>query len=111
MSLADVAKKFKTTVKSSLAVSLASPLIPSVGRSLGLIGAINASKEGDILRGVKDKTGVFIVKITKRDAATELSNYDAFRKQIFAKLQLSSVKMYNALEKETEIVDNRALYY
>lgn len=111
MSLADVAKKFKTTVKSSLAVSLASPLIPSVGRSLGLIGAINASKEGDILRGVKDKTGVFIVKITKRDAATALSNYDAFRKQIFAKLQLSSVKMYNALEKETEIVDNRALYY
>ncbi|MCF6214025.1 MAG: peptidylprolyl isomerase [Flavobacteriaceae bacterium] len=111
MPLAAIATKFKTSIRSSLAVSLASPLIPSVGRSLGLVGAINASKAGDILRGVKGKTGVFAVKIIKRETAVKLPNYDAFRKQIFAKLQLSSVKMYDALKNETEIVDNRALYY
>lgn len=111
LSLADIATKFKMPLQSSLAVSLASPVIPSVGRSIGLIGAINASKPGDILRGVKDNSGVFAVKIVKREAPTELTNYDAFRKQLFAKLQLSSYKLYNALEKESEIVDNRALYY
>ena len=111
MPLADIAAKFNSAIGSSLAVSLASPVIPSVGRSPGLIGAINASKEGDILRGVKAKSGVFAVKIIKRVAPTELPNYDMFRKQIFSKLQLSSFTMYNALEKETEIIDNRALYY
>lgn len=111
LSLADIATKFKMPLQSSLAVSLASPVIPSVGRSIGLIGAINASKPGDIIRGVKDNSGVFAVKIVKREAPTELINYDVYRKQLFAKLQLSSYKLYNALEKESEIVDNRALYY
>jgi peptidyl-prolyl cis-trans isomerase D len=111
MPLADIATKFNSPVRSSLAVSFASPVIPTVGRSVGLVGAINASKEGDILRGVADKTGVFAVKIIKRVPPVDLPNYDAFRNQIFSKLQLSGFKMYNALEKEAEIVDNRYLYY
>lgn len=111
MSLTDIAAKYKVSVLSSLAVSLASPVIPSVGRSIGLIGAINASKPGDILRGVKDNSGIYAVKIIKREAPTELTNYDSFRKQLFSKLQLSSYKLYNALEKESKIVDNRGLYY
>lgn len=109
--LTDIANKFNVPVRSSLAVSLASPVIPSVGKSIALIGAINASKSGDILRGVKDNNGVFAVKITKREESTELSNFDTFRNQLFSKLQLSSYKLYNALEKETKIVDNRSLYY
>jgi len=111
MSLADIATKYNTRVRSSLAVSMASPVIPGVGNSLGLIGAINSSKVGDILRGVQDKRGVFAVKILKRTNPVKLSNYDAFRKQLFGKLQLSSYKLYNALEKESDIVDNRSLFY
>ncbi len=111
MPLADIATKYNTQVRSSLAVSMASPVIPGVGSSLGLIGAINSSKPGDILRGVKDRSGVFAVKILKRTNPIKLPNYDMFRKQIYSKLQLSTYKLYDALEKESDIVDNRSLFY
>jgi len=106
-----IAVKYNTQVRSSLAVSLASPVIPNVGNSIGLIGAVNSSQPGKILRGVKDVRGVFAVKILKREAPIKLPNYDPFRKQISRKSQLSSYKLYNALEKEAKIVDDRALYY
>lgn len=111
MSLKDISVKFKSTVQSSLAVSLASPVLSLAGRVPGVVGAVNASKTGDLLRGVIGKTGVFAVKINKRDAPVNLPNYDAFRNQIFSKLQLTSYKMYNALENTAKIVDNRSLYY
>jgi len=111
MPLEDIATKYNTRVGSSLAVSLASPVIPGVGNSLGLIGAINASKSGDILRGVKDKSGVFAVKILKKKEPVKLPNYDVFRKQIYSKLKISGLAIYDALKKEAEIVDNRSLFY
>jgi len=111
MSLADIASRYNTVVRNSLAVSLASPVISGVGSSFGLIGAINSSKSGDILRGVRDKSGVFAVKIIKRTNPIKLPNYNAFRKELFGQLQLSSYKLYNALKNESEIVDNRALFY
>jgi len=111
MSLKDISVKFKSTVQSSLAVSLASPVLSLAGRSPGVIGAINASKTGGLLRGVIGKSGVFAVKIIKRVNPVNLPNYDAFRNQIFSKLQLTSYKMYDALEYAAEIVDNRSLYY
>ena len=110
-SLKEISTKFNVPVKSSLAVSLASPVIPIAGKSLELVGALNASKQGDVVRGVAGKAGVFAAKIIKREVPNELPNYDSFRNQIFSKLQLSSFIMYNALEKEAEIVDNRSLYY
>ncbi|MFK5889239.1 MAG: peptidylprolyl isomerase [Flavobacteriaceae bacterium] len=111
MSLKEISTKFKIPIKTSLAVSLASPAIPIAGKSLELVGAINASKKGDIIRGVAGKAGAFAVKIIRREDPIDLPNYDSFRNQIFSKLQLSSFLMYNALEKEAEIVDNRSLYY
>jgi len=111
MSLKDISVRFKSTVQSSLAVSLASPVLSIAGRAPSVVGAINASKKGDLLRGVVGRAGVFAVKIIDRVEPVNLPNYDAFRNQISSKLQITNYKMYNALEYAAEIVDNRSLYY
>jgi len=110
-SLEEIAKKFKLQVKSSLAVSLASPVLPGIGRSPGVIGAINVSNKGDLLRSVEGRMGIFAVKINKKELPIELPNYLSYKNQLYSKLQLNAFKMYDALEKEAEIVDNRYLYY
>ena len=110
-SLEEVAKNSNTTVSSISLVTLASPLISGVGNEPGVVGALSTIKLNKVSDLIEGDKGVFMVKVTNRAVPVELENYDNFRKQIVAKLGARSYQLYQVLEDNADIVDNRAKFF
>jgi len=110
-SLDEIAKEFNLKVNSSNAVSLGTPTLPGVGRVPELIGGLTTLKTEQLYKNIEAKSGVFAVKIVKKDEPTALENYKSFTKTVSNKLQAKNAKAYEALKKFANIEDNRAIFY
>ncbi len=109
--LQEIAKLFNSTVQSSRAVSLGSPILPGAGRSEDLITTLIALPEGKLYKGVNSTNGVFSVKIIKKDSPKPLENYTSSKNTVWNLNKSKGSRVYNALKKITDIKDNRALFY
>ncbi|PHQ57266.1 MAG: peptidylprolyl isomerase [Lutibacter sp.] len=109
--LEEIAKNYNTTVRTASLVTLASPLLSGVGNEPKIVGAMSTLKIDKVSDVIEGEKGVFVVMVTKREAATELENYNTFRNKIVGKVKARSYQLYNVLEEAADVKDNRSKFY
>ncbi len=110
-SLEDIAKENNTTVKSSLAVTNASPVLPGDGRMPKIIGVVTSLEENKLTKNIVGEKGVIFAIVTKINSPSDLDNYNANKKNLDRKLKSRNLQIYNAIKDNSDIVDNRASFY
>lgn len=109
--LDEIAKNSDSKLRSASLVTLANPLLSGVGNEPEIIGAMSTLKIDEVSEPIDGVKGVFVVVVTKREAATELENYNNFRKKIVAKLKGRSYQLYPVLQESADVIDNRSKSY
>jgi len=109
--LAEIAKNSGVTVRTASAVNLSSPLISGVGNEPAVVGAMSTIKLNEVSDLINGEKGVFVFKVTKRDAPVDLENYDTFRKKLVTQLQARGNQIFNVLEETADIKDNRGKFF
>jgi peptidylprolyl isomerase/peptidyl-prolyl cis-trans isomerase D len=110
-SLEEIAKQNNTTVKTAIAVSNASPVLPGEGRFPEIIGVVTALDENKLAKNIKGKKGIAFAIVTKKNTATALGNYQSNKVSQERQLKNKNIQIYNAIKDNSEIEDNRATFY
>ena len=109
--LSKLAAELNTTVE-DVTLTFETSSFPGFGPEADVIG-VALSMQKDQVRGpIKGSKAVFVLKATETRQATAKNSYEDLTKQMSNRF-LSSVnfKLYKALEDQTEIEDNRHLFY
>ncbi len=109
--LEEIAINSGVTVRSASGINLSSPLISGVGNEPAVVGAMSTIKLNEVSDILNGEKGVFVFKVTKRDAPIALENYDTFRKKIVTQLQARGNQIFNVLEETADIKDNRGKFF
>ncbi|MEM1257639.1 MAG: SurA N-terminal domain-containing protein [Bacteroidota bacterium] len=110
--LEDFATNHGVTTSNASAVTRKAPTIPGAGREPLVVGKAFSLAEGENSPLIKGETGVFMVKLTKKDDAVSLPNYSTFTSTLIGQNRNSvNAGVYDALKEESEIEDNRATFY
>lgn len=85
---------------------------PGFGPEADVIGVAMALDKGQVAGPIKGSKAVFMLQAVNTKAATEKPDYKALSAQMSSRF-LSSVnfKLYKAMEEQSEIVDNRHLFF
>ncbi|MEM7483598.1 MAG: peptidylprolyl isomerase [Bacteroidota bacterium] len=106
------AKDNNVTVSNASALNMKSPTIPGAGRESLVVGTAFASEQDKASGLIKGETGVFKVKVTKREEAPQIDNFSTYANTL--KTSASNRvngDVYNALKEGAEIEDKRATFY
>lgn len=104
-----LAKVENTTIKTATDVNMKSSMLLGVGREPLVVGTAFGLKQGKTSKLIEGENGVYMLKVTKLNAAPKLDSYDAFANRVEQqKLSVVSTQLYNALKESSEIEDNRA---
>lgn len=111
-SMEELASSNNTTIASASALTVKSPTIPGAGREPLVVGRAFAMEEGATSKLIEGETGVFMIRLMKKEVAPKLDNYSTYA----SSLQTSNAarvgtEVYNALREKAEIEDNRATFY
>lgn len=109
--LEEIAKQNNTIVRTSLAISNTSPVFAGQGRLTDIAGVVTFIDENSIAKNIIGKNGIAFADLTKKNLPTELKNYSSNKKSIERELQSRSSQIFNAIKDNSEIVDNRAMFY
>jgi len=109
--LDEIAEQNKVTKRSSMAVSNGSPVFAGVGRFVEIAGVVTGLEENELTKNIVGKNGVAFAIVTKKTLPTELQNYNANKKNIERALSGRSLMIFDALKENSDIVDNRAVFY
>lgn len=109
-----IARNYSTTVDTNINLTFSSRNIPGYGSEFQVIGHIFSMEEGQVSAPVKGNGGVFVVALDKFYSPPESNEYLSNRDQLVnafrSRVQAGSA-VYTALEKKTDIVDNRKLFF
>lgn len=107
-SLEEIAQANNVTVKSSVALSLANPMIQGLGQEPKVVGTALSLASGQTSGVIEGKTGVYVVRTKSIVKAPELPNYITYSNRIKTQSQnLVQGKIITALKNQAEIKDNR----
>jgi len=109
--LDEIAQQNNVTKRSSMAVSNASPVFAGVGRFVDIAGVVTGLEENVLTKNIIGKSGVAFATVTKKTLPTDLQNYNANRKNLERFLQAGSPEIFEALKENSDIEDNRAVFY
>jgi peptidylprolyl isomerase/peptidyl-prolyl cis-trans isomerase D len=109
--LQEIAKANSTSLKNTNGVSLKSPTLSGVGSEPKVVGAMFNAELNKVYNAVVGDKGVYAFKVTKKEEATALPNYDFIRKRIADTRKRATSKVYEAIKNASEIEDNRAFMY
>ncbi|PNQ75226.1 peptidylprolyl isomerase [Hanstruepera neustonica] len=105
----DLAKAENLTARTSLALTMKNPTLSGVGREPLVIGTAFGMEQDETSGLIEGETGIFMIKVVKKELATEMDNYQGFANQVqTAKVNAVNTRLYNALKEAAEIEDNRA---
>lgn len=100
------------TQSSATALSAKAPTVPGAGKEPLVVGTALAMNEGDTSGFIKGETGVFMVKVTKKNEAVQLPNFITFANTLSTQNRNSvNTGVFNALKDKAEIEDNRSDFY
>ncbi|WP_375325514.1 peptidylprolyl isomerase [Flagellimonas sp. GZD32] len=107
-----IASDNNVSVSTASALTIKSPTIPGSGREPLVVGTAFALDQDQTSGLIKGNTGVFMVKVTNKEAAPDMDNYSTYAQS----LQTSAAAtvngaVYNALKDKAEIEDKRATFY
>lgn len=93
-------------------LTVKSPTIPGAGSEPAVVGAAFAMGEGETSDLIEGNTGIFMIKVTKKEEAPKLDNYSTYANTLKTNTagRVNSA-VYNALKEASEIEDNRAAFY
>ncbi len=100
------------TVSTASSITRKSPTIPGAGKEPLVVGKAFGLQEGQTSELIKGESGVFMVKLTKKNEAVELPNFSTFSNTLSTSNRNAvNSAVYNALKEGAEIEDNRAIFY
>ena len=110
-SLNDIATNNNVTVRNASNVTLKSPSLSGVGNDPKVVGAMYYAKENELYNKIEGVRGVFAFVVTKKEAPTELPNYETSRNLLAQERKNTTVKIFDALKNSADIEDNRAFFH
>jgi peptidyl-prolyl cis-trans isomerase D len=107
-----IASDAAQSISNAAGLTVKSPTIPGAGSEPAVVGAAFAMAEGETSDLIEGNTGVFMVKVTKKEEAPTLDNYSTYANTLKTSTagRVNST-VYNALKEASEIEDNRAVFY
>jgi len=111
-SMQTLASENNVTQSSASAITMKSPTIPGAGREPLVIGTAFSLNEGETSQLIEGETGVFMISVTKKEAAAKLDNYSTYANTLKTSTASKvNIAVYNALKEASKIEDNRATFY
>lgn len=106
------ASEASQSLSNATGLTVKSPTIPGAGSEPAVVGAAFAMKEGETSELIEGNTGVFMIKVTKKELAPTLDNYSTYANTLrTSTANRVNTAVYNALKEASEIEDNRAIFY
>jgi hypothetical protein len=98
---------------SEVRISFTARNIPGFGREYEVIGEVFSMETGKVSAPIKGSNAVFVVLVDKINTPAETSNFTSNIAQLKSAFssKVTSNAVFKALEKKSEIVDNRLLFY
>ncbi len=108
----DFAKDNNVTVSTATAIARKSPTLPGAGREPLVVGNAFKLAEGNESGLIEGESGVFRVKVTKKNDAISLPNYSTYAKTLTtSNTNRVNTGVFNAIKDGAEIEDKRATFY
>jgi peptidyl-prolyl cis-trans isomerase D len=111
--LYQIAREFETKVDTSLSITFSSRNIPGFGSEFQVIGEIFAMQEGQQSEPIQGNGGVFVVVLDRFYEPAKPADYKIYRDQMLSafRTRMGGNPMFSALQKETNIEDNRLQFF
>jgi hypothetical protein len=109
--LEEIAGQNNTEKKVARAVSNSSPVFAGSGRFVDIAGVVTSLEENVLTRDIEGQSGVMYATVTKKTMPTELNNYSGNKKEIERSVVSRSLQIYESIKDNSEIVDNRSVFY
>nr|WP_299387630.1 peptidylprolyl isomerase [Allomuricauda sp.] len=94
------------------ALTMKSPTLPGAGREPLVVGTAFALPVDATSGLIKGETGVFMIKVTKREDAPNVDNFSTYANSLrTSAANRVNGAVYNALKDGSEIEDKRAIFY
>src|SRR5690606_4256412 len=107
--LEEVASQGNTTVKTANAITLKTPSISDVGNEPKVVGAAFGLTEGATSQLIDGNSGVFKVKLVKKEGASSMQDYSSYSTQIQSRRNSNvQSRILGALKSAADIEDHRA---
>lgn len=107
-----IASDNNVTKSNASALTLKSPTIPGAGREPLVVGTAFGLDQDQTSRLIKGETGVFMVKVLKKEEAPKIENFSTYANNLrSAAANRVNGEVYNALKEKAEIEDKRATFY
>jgi peptidyl-prolyl cis-trans isomerase D len=111
-SLEELASSNNTIISNATALTVSSPTIPGAGREPMVVGTAFAMEEGQVSELIKGESGVFLIEVSKKEAAPDLENYSTYAGNVkTSNAARVNSAVYNALKNKADIEDNRSVFY
>ncbi|MGM0634728.1 MAG: peptidylprolyl isomerase [Bacteroidota bacterium] len=111
----EIATSFSVSKERASSVNIENPILPGVGEEPAVVGAGFALNINDVSSPIEGNKGVFVVKLLKKEEATDLPSYAGVAKEETNKrtrnLTGNNSPVIEALKSVKEIQDNRADFY
>ena len=109
--LEEIAEQNNVSKASAMAVSNTSPVFSGSGRFVDIAGVVTSLEENVLTKNIVGKNGVAFATVSKKTLPEPLPNYNANRKNLERALKARSLQIFEALKENSEIEDNRAVFY
>ncbi|UJH66301.1 peptidylprolyl isomerase [Allomuricauda sp. SCSIO 65647] len=107
-----LAKDNNVTVSTASALTMKSPTIPGAAREPYVVGRAFALSEGNTSSLIEGESGIYMVKVTKKEAAPNIDNFSTYANTLrTSKANRVNSDAYNALKEKADIEDKRATFY
>jgi len=106
------AKDNNVTVSNASSLTMKSPTIPGAGREPLVVGTAFALAQDATSKLVEGETGVFLLKVIKKEEAPKIDNFSTYANTIKTNAaNRVNTGVYNALKDGAEIEDKRSTFY
>ena len=109
--LEEIAEQNNTQKRTARAVSNSSPVFAGSGRFVDIAGVVTSLDENVLTKDIVGQSGVAFAVVTKKTLPTEMNNYSGNKKTIERTMASRSVQIYEAIKDNSDVVDNRAVFY
>jgi len=110
-SLEAIAKANKTTVMNIPAVSIESPMLPSVGMEAKVVGTAFGTPKNKISEPIEGLSGVYVVKTKAVTKAPKIAKYDEYVTRLKQQAAQNANRVIPTLRNAADIQDNRIEFY
>jgi peptidyl-prolyl cis-trans isomerase D len=110
--LRSIAQQFSSQVDTAQNVAFNATFVPNLGFEPAVIGKAYTMEQGSVSEPIQGKTGVFVVKVLSKPAASPPNNIPELRRTMSSPVQQQvPARLIQAMKKNANIEDNRSRFY